>query len=208
MQYLTCKSQENIHFVVTESIQIAGFLIIRKSFLTVREKWNSFLIPIDGIYFFNFGWRDMTATSTDVVLKILKQMSFSLTNGNKVAVHCHAGRGRTGLIIAAWLIFHEHMSAKDAIKLLRQRRKDSISKKSQEKLLYQFEKEIKESRQIFFFFPRHGLNEYLFHQKKLYALSINSAERYVTKLVLVVLERLEMLTKYDVCRSEDVNICL
>ncbi len=82
----------------------------------------------------------MTATSTDVVLKILKQMSFSLTNGNKVAVHCHAGRGRTGLIIAAWLIFHDHMSAKDAIKLLRARRKDSISKKSQEKLLFQFEK--------------------------------------------------------------------
>jgi len=26
----------------------------------------------------------MTATSTDVVLKILEQMSFSLTNGNKV----------------------------------------------------------------------------------------------------------------------------
>ena len=28
----------------------------------------------------------MTATSTDVVLKILKQMSFSLTNGNKVII--------------------------------------------------------------------------------------------------------------------------
>jgi len=26
----------------------------------------------------------MTATSTDVILKILKQMSFSLINGNKV----------------------------------------------------------------------------------------------------------------------------
>jgi len=158
----------------------------------------------NGIYFFNFGWRDMTATSTDVVLKILKQMSFSLTNGNKVAVHCHAGRGRTGLIIAAWMIYNDGVSAKDAIKHMRQRRKDAISKKSQEKVLYEFEREIKESRQIFFSAPKYGLNEYLFHQKKLCALSRESAERHVPKLVLVVLERLETLTKYDVCRLEDI----
>ncbi len=82
----------------------------------------------------------MTATSTDVVLKIVKQMSFSLTNGNKVAVHCHAGRGRTGLIIAAWMIYNDGISAKDAIKHMRQRRKDAISKKSQEKVLYEFER--------------------------------------------------------------------
>jgi len=64
---------------------------------------------------------------------------------------------------------------------------------------------VKESRQIFFSFPKYGLNEYLFHQKKLCALSRESAERYVPKIVLVVLERLEMLTKYDVCRLEDVG---
>jgi len=136
-------------------------------------------------------------------------------------VHCHAGRGRTGLIIAAWLIYNDNMSAKEAIKLLRNRRKDAISKKSQEKLLYQFEKgsflyltlskfflEIKESRTVFFSTPKYGLNEYLFHQKKLFALSSDSAERYVPKLVLEVIERMENLIKYDVCRLEDVNSSL
>lgn len=157
-----------------------------------------------GIYFFNFGWKDMTAASTDVILRIVKQMSFSLTNGSKVAVHCHAGRGRTGLIIAAWLIFHDNMSAKDAVKHIRLRRKDAISKKSQERILYQFEKEVKESRLVFFSAPKYGLEEYLFHQKKLTALSVSSAERYVPKIVLIALERLETLMQSDICRAEDV----
>jgi len=158
----------------------------------------------NGIYFFNFGWRDMTATSPDVILKIVKQMSFSLANGDKVAVHCHAGRGRTCMIIAAWMIYNDNMSAKEAIRHVRSKRKDAIQKKSQEKVLYDFEREINESRGIFLYTPRYGLDEYLYHQKKMHALSLNSAERYVIKLVLVVLERLETLVKCNICKINDV----
>lgn len=32
-------------------------------------------------------------------------MNFSLKNGKKIAVHCHAGRGRTGMIITAVRFF-------------------------------------------------------------------------------------------------------
>lgn len=35
----------------------------------------------------------------------------------KMAVHCHAGTGRTGVAIVAWLIYGEGMSAVDAISL-------------------------------------------------------------------------------------------
>jgi protein tyrosine phosphatase domain-containing protein 1 len=35
----------------------------------------------------------------------------------KIAVHCHAGTGRTGVAIAAWLVYGERMKAVDAIKL-------------------------------------------------------------------------------------------
>jgi len=57
------------------------------------------------IKFYNFGWRDHHTTDNKMILKILKNMDQCLKNGNKVAVHCHAGRGRTGLIICAYLIY-------------------------------------------------------------------------------------------------------
>ena len=34
----------------------------------------------------------------------------------KVSVHCHAGRGRTGMVIAAWLMYNLSCSADKAIK--------------------------------------------------------------------------------------------
>jgi len=157
-----------------------------------------------GIYFFNFGWRDMTATSTDVILKILKQMSFILGNGDKIAVHCHAGRGRTGMVIAAWMIYNDGMSAKEAIKIVRNNRKDSISKKSQEIILYDLEKEIKKLRNVFFGSAKLGLVQYIYNQKMVLPLCATSEEKYVPRIVLTALERLESLLISSTCSAHQV----
>jgi len=141
----------------------------------------------------------MTAPGTDVILKILKQMSFSLMNGNKIAIHCHAGRGRTGLIIAAWLIYHNNMTAKEAIKHVRSKRKGCIQSKSQEQILFKLDKEIRESRMIFHSTPKFKLEDFLFHQKKLLPLSRESQVRFVPNLVLITIERLETLINSKVC---------
>jgi len=159
-----------------------------------------------GIYFFNFCWRDMTAPSTDVILKILKQMSFSLMNGNKIAIHCHAGRGRTGLIIAAWLIYHNNMTAKEAIKHVRSKRKGCIQSKSQEEILFKLDKEIRESRIIFHSAPKFKLDDYLFHQKKLLPLIKTSEVRFVPNLVILSLERLETLLNSGLCTALDIAL--
>lgn len=45
-----------------------------------------------------------------------------LSAGSKIAVHCHAGFGRTGLAIACMLIAHFNMSSKDAILTVRKNR--------------------------------------------------------------------------------------
>ena len=46
------------------------------------------------------------------------------------------------MVIAAWLIYNEGMSAKEAIKIIRNNREGAISKKSQEVILFELEKGI------------------------------------------------------------------
>ena len=48
------------------------------------------------VFFYNFGWKDYGVTSMHTILDMVKVMSFALEEG-KVAVHCHAGLGRTGV---------------------------------------------------------------------------------------------------------------
>ena len=64
-----------------------------------------------GIFFYNFGWRDHQSTQVSVLLRILKTLDFAMLDGKKIAVHCHAGRGRTAVVICGWLIYHEQMTA-------------------------------------------------------------------------------------------------
>ncbi|XP_035759221.1 protein tyrosine phosphatase domain-containing protein 1 isoform X2 [Egretta garzetta] len=49
-----------------------------------------------GIYFYNFGWKDYGVASLTTILDMVKVMAFALQEG-RVAVHCHAGLGRTVL---------------------------------------------------------------------------------------------------------------
>lgn len=64
-----------------------------------------------GVGFFDYGWKDHNTTSIKSLLKIMKSIDQRMVDGKKIAVHCHAGRGRTALVICAYLIYKEDMSA-------------------------------------------------------------------------------------------------
>ena len=58
-----------------------------------------------------------------------------------VAVHCYMGWGRTGTLLAAYLI-SEGMSAGDAITEIRDKRAGSIETRGQEQILHRFEQTL------------------------------------------------------------------
>ena len=64
------------------------------------------------------------------IQKLLQQLS----------VHCHAGTGRTGLVIASYLMFYQNYTADAAIKQFRLSRKGGLSKSKQVNFLVNFEK--------------------------------------------------------------------
>ncbi|CAL8336436.1 unnamed protein product [Lota lota] len=83
-----------------------------------------------GIYFYNFGWKDYGVASLTTILDMVKVMSFAIQEG-KMAVHCHAGLGRTGVLLACYLVFTARMSADQAILFIRAKRPNSIQTRGQ-----------------------------------------------------------------------------
>ncbi|XP_068109720.1 protein tyrosine phosphatase domain-containing protein 1 isoform X2 [Hyperolius riggenbachi] len=82
------------------------------------------------IYFYNFGWKDYGVASLTTILDMVKVMSFALQEG-KVAIHCHAGLGRTGVLIACYLIYATRMTADQAIIFVRAKRHNAIQTRVQ-----------------------------------------------------------------------------
>ncbi|MBC8251416.1 MAG: dual specificity protein phosphatase family protein [Candidatus Nitrosopelagicus sp.] len=65
-----------------------------------------------------------------------------IQNEEPVLVHCLAGLGRTGTILACYLIKYEKMSAVDAIHHVREKRHGSIQSFVQEEIIFQYEKTL------------------------------------------------------------------
>ncbi|KAI5614506.1 protein tyrosine phosphatase domain-containing protein 1, partial [Silurus asotus] len=83
-----------------------------------------------GIYFYNFGWKDYGVASLTTILDMVKVMSFAVQEG-KMAIHCHAGLGRTGVLLACYLVFTSRMTADQAILFVRAKRPSSIQTRGQ-----------------------------------------------------------------------------
>lgn len=101
-----------------------------------------------GIYFYNFGWKDYGVASLTAILDMVKVMTFALQEG-KVAVHCHAGLGRTGVLIACYLVFATRMTADQAIIFVRAKRPNSIQTRGQLLCVREFTQFLAPLRNIF-----------------------------------------------------------
>ncbi|XP_063743305.1 protein tyrosine phosphatase domain-containing protein 1 isoform X2 [Eleginops maclovinus] len=84
----------------------------------------------NNIYFYNFGWNDYGVANLTTMLDIVKVMAFALQEG-KIAIHCHAGLGRTGVLIACFLAYATRMTANQSILFVRAKRPNSIQTRGQ-----------------------------------------------------------------------------
>ena len=105
-----------------------------------------------GIIVRNFPWEDMSIPTIDIVLHAVKFIHKLIGLGSKVLVHCHAGRGRTCLVIGSYFIYAEARSAEDAIDIVNTKRNATLNR-SQKSFIYKFNEFMSLNRCIF---PQEG----------------------------------------------------
>lgn len=85
---------------------------------------------------------DREAPSVGQMQLLLVRMHRLLEKGEVLAVHCKAGLGRTGLVLAAWLMRDGGLSAAESIRRLRRINPDYVQSKAQEDFLVAFEDDL------------------------------------------------------------------
>ena len=113
-----------------------------KSIVTVREE------PLDGIWVKNVNYlhvlsNDMGVPEFNDLVYAVDFIHRRVTNNEPVLVHCLAGLGRTGTLLACYLIKYQKMSANEATEKVREERPGSIQSYPQEEIVFRFEKFLK-----------------------------------------------------------------
>ena len=112
-----------------------------KSIVTIREEALEFPLPAEMKYL-HVHSNDMGVPEFDDLVHAVDFIHTRITSNEPVMVHCLAGLGRTGTILACYLIKYKKMSADDAIQKVRNERPGSIQSFPQEEIIFQFAKSV------------------------------------------------------------------
>ena len=127
-----------------------------RSIVTIKEKplpseWfkSNSSSTGDGIQidYFHLSIEDYGAPSIEELDYVVDHIIAQIDTGKPVMVHCSGGKGRTGTILAAYLIKTRNvLNAYQATNRLSNIRGESIQSKDQENILFDYEKYLKGER--------------------------------------------------------------
>ncbi len=151
------------------------------------------LFTSEGIEVKLAGWKDMDVPDSlyfmlDIIKDIYKKIQI---DKKKVLVHCHAGNGRTGVVISCYLIYKSNYQANEAVEYLRKIRKKCVEKSTQMKYCIKFKEFLNTLRKVFTN-EKNDVDYFIKHQCDL---EINSVENnlYIPKLFWLSIDILSNL---------------
>ena len=127
------------------------------------------LFESEGIHVGLYGWKDMNIpNSLNHMLEIVKSMYYYIHHlKKKVLVHCHAGYGRTGIVIACFKIFDESISAEVAKNEIRKIRPKCIQNKDQLLYCINFQEYIRRLKGNFYLKQKRTIEIFIKYQNDL-----------------------------------------
>ncbi len=115
-----------------------------RTLITVRE------IPLPQVWFKKINLQygelqnyflktdDYNAPSVDEIIQVVDYMEQQIQAKKPVVVHCAAGKGRTGTVLAAYMIKKDGLTPIEAVRKLRSMRPGSIQSERQEMAINSF----------------------------------------------------------------------
>ena len=169
------------------------------------------LFSTEGINVKLCGWKDMDVPdSLYFMLDIVKEMIYEVKHEKKrVLVHCHAGKGRTGVVIACYLMFKYHIKADEAVNKVREKRPKCIESKSQMEYCKRFFQFISGLREIFCK-EKKDVYTFIKHQNDLILKNYHNQNNYdkersfIPLMILITLNLLLKLRKKNLCENIDI----
>nr|AIF20765.1 dual specificity protein phosphatase [uncultured marine thaumarchaeote KM3_94_B01] len=112
-----------------------------KSIVTIREEpladnW------IKDVNYLHVMSNDMGVPEFNDLTHAVDFIHRRITNNEPVLVHCLAGMGRTGVVLACYLVKYQNISADEATQKIREERPGSIQSYPQEEIIFRFEKSL------------------------------------------------------------------
>lgn len=98
---------------------------------------------VQGLEYLHVPTEDLSAPDIEKIDAAVDFIDEQIKNKEPVMVHCAAGIGRTGTILASYLVKYQNLSAKEAIERVRAERPGSIQSESQEIAISVYEKFLK-----------------------------------------------------------------
>jgi atypical dual specificity phosphatase len=126
-------SFEEFHWIVNQGVKS----IVTMTENSLPDEW------VQSIDYLHVPTPDLTAPDMDKIESTVDFINEQINNGQPVMVHCAAGMGRAGTILACYFVKYKKLTAEKAIEKIRNDRPGSIQSEVQELAIGFFEKHIK-----------------------------------------------------------------